>query len=40
MAVVQSSEVDAKRAPVNGVCETLYADTSSEDKQVLITPLL
>jgi hypothetical protein len=40
MADVQTSEVDAKLAPVNVEHEILYTDISSKDEQLLIRPFL
>jgi hypothetical protein len=40
MADVQTSEVDAKLAPVNLGHEILYTDGYSKDEQLLIRPFL
>jgi hypothetical protein len=40
MADVQTSEVDAKLAPVNVDHEILYTDRSSKDEQLLIRQFL
>jgi hypothetical protein len=37
---IQTSEVDAKCVPINVGHESLYADRSSKDEQLLIRPLL
>jgi hypothetical protein len=40
MADVQTSEVDAKLAPVNGDHDILYTDRPTKDEQLLIRPFL
>jgi hypothetical protein len=40
MADAQTSEVDAKLAPVNVGHEILFTDRSSTDEQLLIRPFL